>query len=612
MLKAKIIFAGITLCQSDPCARLDVGLNINIGSYSHGEYCADLFWAEPGQMGGIHTILNSNHFEHPVTISYAFEMYPETADRVITGPVFSTVLLGNWASQTSDLSRTLKKVAQRYPIADAVFLIGTGLTRVAEPSHLCEHFAANYLPSWSVFYPIVGENKRGEPPHLDCPSREWSQSESNFSFHRWKPDHGLSICAWFIDTNPLAWTARSAHWLDGSITRHKPRCLWTLVVGYHSVYSASGGAERLQQSLLPIMNKHRINVYLSSIERQTQVLKNPEEDTFYIISGASGKVCEDIVKHPFLDSPIVARVGFVHLEFTRKKVTYSFHFGDNTVLASPYDSGSIYSPINTLIETPGDGSSIRLLAFGDWGQAGAQWEQTLNLIRKRSHNDHVLLLGDNFYPSGVESELDPKWSQFTDLASVWAAPSFLAILGNHDYEGSVDAQVQAPGWVMPQEYYFKRIVKGGINVCLWALDTNRFANRQVKWLAASVTAEQGCTFKIAMGHHPIVTGGMYFKHSTTRNMHAKLFPLLNGFNMYISGHEHMSQVLRDPETGMLFVIAGATSDLLSGADRDSLPGHPWEIFTNTRELAVFEMEFNTDSVTLSFQSVKKRIWTTII
>ena len=53
--------------------------------------------------------------------------------------------------------------------------------------------------------------------------------------------------------------------------------------------------------------------------------------------------------------------------------------------------------------------------------------------------DAIILPGDNIYPCGVKSVDDPRWSVLQPLIDL-GLPLF-PVLGNHDYCGSPDAQI---------------------------------------------------------------------------------------------------------------------------------------------------------------------------
>ena len=90
---------------------------------------------------------------------------------------------------------------------------------------------------------------------------------------------------------------------------------------------------------------------------------------------------------------------------------------------------------------------VSFITFGDWGREGKYGQQeTADVMGKyaeANNTDFILVLGDNFYPTGVKDVNDPHWKiSFEDVytASSLQIPWFVT-LGNHDYGGNVQAQI---------------------------------------------------------------------------------------------------------------------------------------------------------------------------
>jgi len=81
---------------------------------------------------------------------------------------------------------------------------------------------------------------------------------------------------------------------------------------------------------------------------------------------------------------------------------------------------------------------VSFIAVGDTGMGNADQAAVAGAMREKlvqSRSDFVVLLGDNFYPSGVTSILDTQWkTKFEDMYGNWGVPVY-AVLGNHDYGG---------------------------------------------------------------------------------------------------------------------------------------------------------------------------------
>ncbi len=217
--------------------------------------------------------------------------------------------------------------------------------------------------------------------------------------------------------------------------------------------------------------------------------------------------------------------------------------------------------------------TLDFCAFGDWGAepdshgiAPVGQRRVATALLQRGCRK-ILLLGDNFYPTGISSLRDPRWEQsfltpYRALIDLGA--QFLVSLGNHDYMQAAgpdtevrfsrdpraqhrmpDGTLQA-AWFMgdePARYYRKDVSIPGSNkfACFFALDTNQFDSvsqsaAQRAWLANSLRETTSCSWKIAFGHHPIVSSGEH--GNGNQRLQTLLRPSLAGIDLYIAGHDH--------------------------------------------------------------------------
>lgn len=203
------------------------------------------------------------------------------------------------------------------------------------------------------------------------------------------------------------------------------------------------------------------------------------------------------------------------------------------------------------VEHPLTSDSLTLLTLGDWGQGNEGQRVVAELMERLCEErgvDAVVLLGDNFYPSGVKSTTDPywndRWRAFSGGPCVSRLP-FYAALGNHDYMGNPSAQIRysrvEPGrWVMPARAF---TVRFGTLLTLSNIDTN-FPDEcgipalcSLDWLQRSLDASSS-TWKIAFGHHPVMGGKKYPRMKPFARRTVPPFLCRNGFDMFWAGHEH--------------------------------------------------------------------------
>jgi acid phosphatase len=231
---------------------------------------------------------------------------------------------------------------------------------------------------------------------------------------------------------------------------------------------------------------------------------------------------------------------------------------------------------------------VSFLVVGDWGREGkhgqaetaAQMERSAAALGSR----FVISTGDNVYESGVRSVDDPAWKKSyediytgTHLQTPW-----YAVLGNHDYllnpQAQVDYSAKSPRWRMPARYYtWTERVDAATEVQFFALDTNPMIKDyrskpekfptlvgmdpavQLAWLDAEL-AKSTARWKIVLGHHPVYTHGRY--HKSSPELIAGLKPILErrGVQVYLAGHEHDQQYLRDSGP-VHYVVTGAGSQI---------------------------------------------------
>ena len=252
-------------------------------------------------------------------------------------------------------------------------------------------------------------------------------------------------------------------------------------------------------------------------------------------------------------------------------------------------SGAAISALSTLPVRAEAGGELSFLGLGDWGRDGASHQRdvaaAMGVRAAELDSSFIITVGDNFYESGVQSATDPQWK--TSYEAVYVAPSlqtpWYAALGNHDYRGNPQAQVDyavtSPRWRMPARYYRQRVMTpAGAALDLFAIDTSPMVARyaaagedavirghvlsqdvaaQRVWLETELAASDA-PWKLVFGHHPVHSGGV---HGDTAELVAWLKPLLerHGVQAYICGHDHDLQHLVDG--GVSYVCTGAGSEV---------------------------------------------------
>lgn len=205
---------------------------------------------------------------------------------------------------------------------------------------------------------------------------------------------------------------------------------------------------------------------------------------------------------------------------------------------------------NQSIDSQATHPKIHFFAFGDWGSGTQDQKEVANETRKVCQEfgcDFGLLLGDNFYPFGVNSTEDPFWqSRYKEVYHGIDIPFYVA-LGNHDWRGNPQAQIDYSKmdsrWKMPAFFYSIKYPEQNPILEIFVLNSNDFNLDSQNWLKTTLAASTA-KWKMLAFHHPILNVGD--KHPPDQ-MH--LWPALksiacNKIDLILSGHEHIFAHLR--------------------------------------------------------------------
>jgi tartrate-resistant acid phosphatase type 5 len=226
--------------------------------------------------------------------------------------------------------------------------------------------------------------------------------------------------------------------------------------------------------------------------------------------------------------------------------------------------------------------AYRIAVVGDVGDGTAQVAKGIAAL---APFDAIILTGDNFYPCGVKSTGDPKWSVMGPLLKL-DIPIY-PVLGNHDHCGKPDAQINArlPNWKFPSREYTISTPFANIQF----IDTTPFVHGK----PAPTIATQPGVWNIVVGHHPLLSSGYHGRFP--RDEHERmmtLMPVMKDVDLYIAGHDHHLELLE-----------GKPRMLVSGAGSDPIPAilrhraTRWVSEERYRGFAVLELTAKTMTIT---------------
>lgn len=218
-------------------------------------------------------------------------------------------------------------------------------------------------------------------------------------------------------------------------------------------------------------------------------------------------------------------------------------------------------------------SGIEFVAFGDWGYSGSGLTQTADMIdSKFPYRNFTILLGDNFYLSGVESTNDQHFNLFTDVIAAKSGKGkrHYAILGNHDWIGNASAQIDYsnvnPDWYMPRNYYAEVIEEQNVIICFIFTDTSHMDVKQLSWIDEQLESKACANpkaWRIVSGHFPVYSAGIYGDALDIRD---SLVPILHKHHvhLYLAGHEHIQSIFNDGQ--LIELISGCVGLPRSSVD----------------------------------------------
>lgn len=229
--------------------------------------------------------------------------------------------------------------------------------------------------------------------------------------------------------------------------------------------------------------------------------------------------------------------------------------------------------------------TLNFVLIGDWGRKGHDHQvdvaNQMGLTAAAIDSAFTVSMGDNFYENGVTGVDDPQWE--ASFEQIYTAASLQSpwkiILGNHDYRGNVQAQLDyskhSHRWQLPARYYQETVtLPDGGKADFFYIDTSPFiqsyigtktnisgqdTTAQLAWLDAAL-AESDAAWKIVIGHHPIYTAVTGYDHDQP-DLIARLDPVLrkHDVKIYINGHDHCLQSVT--MSGLTYVTNGAGSEV---------------------------------------------------
>lgn len=193
-------------------------------------------------------------------------------------------------------------------------------------------------------YAVLGnhdysDNADGPAAQLAYAKRAGTRWRMPAKWYRFDVDDGRSsLTVLALDSNKspdhLSEDERRAQlaWLEEQLAG--PRGRFTMVVGHHPVYSNGkhGDTDYLIRDWAPLLERHKVHVYLAGHDHDLQHLEMAEQFTSFVISGGGGARTRALARQ---DRPVpFARdaYGFTHVHVTAESIACAHHGGDGALL----------------------------------------------------------------------------------------------------------------------------------------------------------------------------------------------------------------------------------------------------------------------------------------
>jgi hypothetical protein len=208
---------------------------------------------------------------------------------------------------------------------------------------------------------------------------------------------------------------------------------------------------------------------------------------------------------------------------------------------------------------------------------------------RRAPVQALLLLGDNFYGSGVTpstlerrvgENLAAPYCYFLTLTSLGRdklhdychlAPEqthpipFLAVLGNHDTGRGDAVLLQRHGiaeylgnWVMPEDAHSYEL---GAGVSLIAYHSSPIAHGKPATALIRALQESKGPWRILAAHHPIADSGAALHPDDAKVVLDAIAAVGKPVHLMLAGHQHSLQAIRSPGAALHIISGGGGAEI---------------------------------------------------
>jgi hypothetical protein len=233
------------------------------------------------------------------------------------------IAMGDWGRNGADhqlqvarqMSVAANAVASQFTVSTGDNFYPSGVVSQWDPlwKYSFEDIYTDFRLQWD-WYPVLGNHDYKSNPDAQVAysavSRRWKMPARYYS--RLIPINGdttQQLLMVFIDTNPLIPefyenheygpnvkgqdTAMQKRWIEEILGDPSPYIKWKIVVGHHPMFTGGSRTETydtkaIRATLLPVLEKYKVDLYLSGHEHSLQHLQSGN-GLHHVISGAASE-----------------------------------------------------------------------------------------------------------------------------------------------------------------------------------------------------------------------------------------------------------------------------------------------------------------------------------
>lgn len=247
---------------------------------------------------------------------------------------------GDGGPTQMELARAMAQYNRRQPF-DLGITLGDNFyeTGLNSPTHhrWVSDWETPYAPLGIRFYATLGNHDYADP---SSPGAEMERSRLSASWCLPRPYYTFAagpVQLFAIDTDPIrrhdgASIEEQKRWLERALA--ESQAPWKVVYGHHPIYSTGqhGDTPELIAEILPLLQKHKVDVYLAGHEHDLQALR-PEGGVYFFVSGAGGHGLREVTSRTTCREWALGRfAGFTVLEADAAEMEVLFVGADAQVV----------------------------------------------------------------------------------------------------------------------------------------------------------------------------------------------------------------------------------------------------------------------------------------